>query len=96
MHLFKWGQFSRKEFALSGANSFLEELTLLRREGKKEKIVELLQLQVYPFMFNPIALRTAKTLWSFGFSECNRVNRLLVFIRNMLAVSDLLPVLLRT
>ena len=24
--------------------------------------------------FNPIALRTAKTLWSFGRSECNRVN----------------------
>ena len=24
--------------------------------------------------FNPIALRTAKTLWSFSHSECNRVN----------------------
>ena len=24
-------------------------------------------------MFNPIALRLAKTLWSFGHSECNRV-----------------------
>ena len=24
-------------------------------------------------MFNPIALGTAKTLWSFGHSECNRV-----------------------
>ena len=24
--------------------------------------------------FNPIALRTAKTLWSFGLSVCNRVN----------------------
>ena len=24
-------------------------------------------------LFNPIALRTAKTLWSFGRSECNRV-----------------------
>ena len=24
---------------------------------------------------NPIALRTAKTLWSFGGSECNRVER---------------------
>ena len=23
-------------------------------------------------LFNPIALRTAKTLWSFGRSECNR------------------------
>ena len=23
--------------------------------------------------FNPAALRTAKTLWSFGCSECNRV-----------------------
>ena len=25
-------------------------------------------------MFNHIALRTAKTLWGFGRSECNRVN----------------------
>ena len=25
--------------------------------------------------FNPIALRMAKTLWSFGCSECNRVER---------------------
>ena len=25
-------------------------------------------------IFNPIALRTAKTLWSFGHSECNRIN----------------------
>ena len=25
--------------------------------------------------FNPIALRMAKTLWSFGHSECKRVNR---------------------
>ena len=24
-------------------------------------------------MLNPTALRTAKTLWSFGHSECNRV-----------------------
>ena len=24
---------------------------------------------------NPIALRTAKTLWSFGHSECNKVKR---------------------
>ena len=24
--------------------------------------------------FNPVALRTAKTLWSLGCSECNRVN----------------------
>ena len=23
--------------------------------------------------FNPVALRMAKTLWSFGHSECNRV-----------------------
>ena len=28
--------------------------------------------------FNPIALRTAKTLWSFGHSECNRVKIQLV------------------
>ena len=27
------------------------------------------------FLFNPIALIMAKTLWSFGHSECNRVNK---------------------
>ena len=31
---------------------------------------------------NPIALKTAKTLWSFGFSECNRV-KIKVFIWNL-------------
>ena len=25
-------------------------------------------------LFNPIVLRTTKTLWRFGHSECNRVN----------------------
>ena len=30
------------------------------------------------FSINPIALRTAKTLWSFGRSECNRVNALIL------------------
>ena len=28
---------------------------------------------VYTILLDPIALRTAKTLWSFGHSECNRV-----------------------
>ena len=37
-------------------------LTLLYSERPK--------LHIY---FNPIALRTTKTLWSFGCSECNRV-----------------------
>ena len=27
-----------------------------------------------PLYLNPVALRTIKTLWSFGCSECNRVN----------------------
>ena len=26
-------------------------------------------------LFNPVALRTAKTLWSFGHSECSRVKK---------------------
>ena len=26
-------------------------------------------------IINPIAVRTAKTLWSFGRSKCNRVNQ---------------------
>ena len=30
-----------------------------------------LEEQVFPF--NPIALRMAKTLWSFGHYECNRI-----------------------
>ena len=29
---------------------------------------------IFICIFNPIALRKAKTLWSFGHSECNRVN----------------------
>ena len=34
-------------------------------------------MKMYQFsviVFNPIALRKAKTLWSFGLSECNRVS----------------------
>ena len=29
---------------------------------------------------NPVALKTAKTPWSFGCSECNRVNAVLSLI----------------
>ena len=29
---------------------------------------------IYIGPVNPFALRTAKTLWSFGHSECNRIN----------------------
>ena len=32
-------------------------------------------------LFNPTALRTAKTLWSFGSSECNRVKILATICR---------------
>ena len=39
---------SRKEFAPTGANSFLEEVTLVRTEAKKGKTVELPYLKVYP------------------------------------------------
>ena len=31
---------------------------------------------MFSFNPNPIALRTAKTLWSFGHSQCNRVKSL--------------------
>ena len=34
-------------------------------------------LKIFAFLrvlLNPIALRMAKTLWSFGYSECNKVN----------------------
>ena len=42
--------YSRKEFAPRGANSFLEEETLLRREANKGKIVELFHpMKVHPF-----------------------------------------------
>ena len=44
-----WVQSSRKDFVPWAANSFLEEVTLLRKEAKKGKIVELLHLKVYPF-----------------------------------------------
>ena len=33
------------------------------------------QATAFVYIFNPIVLRMAKTLWSFGHSECNRVNR---------------------
>ena len=32
------------------------------------------------FHFNPTALRTAKTSWSFGCSECNRVKTIMAII----------------
>ena len=37
---------SKKEFAPRGANSFLEEVTLLRRGEKKENTVELQWLEL--------------------------------------------------
>ena len=39
-----------------------------REKQRREEIVRLVKRSI-----NPIALRTAKTLWSFGPSECNRV-----------------------
>ena len=38
------------------------------RKGNAQPIAELL--------LNPIALKMAKTLWSFGCSECNKVNKM--------------------
>ena len=46
---------------------------LLKRHIEK-KIVELLPLKMYPFTLNPFALSAAKTLWSFGHTECKMVN----------------------
>ena len=41
--------------------------------------LDCLQIQLFSsLVLNPIALRTAKTLWSFGRSECNRVKELRV------------------
>ena len=37
------------------------------------KMTELFPLEVNTSPFNPFAFRTAKTLWSFGRSEYNRV-----------------------
>ena len=51
------------------------------------KMVELLPLKVR-LLFNPIALRTAKTLWSFDCSECNRV-KIKVGMVGWLVVLDL-------
>ena len=34
-------------------------------------------LNVYPIHLNPNALRTAKILWGFGCSDCNRVKYML-------------------
>ena len=35
-------------------------------------------LDFFYVIFNPIALRTAKTLWSFGRSECNKVKHVIL------------------
>ena len=53
------------------------------------------------FALNPIALRTAKTLWSFGHSECNRVKGMNLLLEEVLygltptvkqgRIADLLP-----
>ena len=37
------------------------------------------EVEVKP-VFNPIALRMTKTLWSYGLSECNRVKRNLTLL----------------
>ena len=39
-----------------GANSFLEEVTLLGRETKRGKIAELLHLKIHVYQFNIIQL----------------------------------------
>ena len=44
-------------------------------------------------MFNPIALSTAKTLWSFGRSECNRVNYGVLAILSAIGLTGVLAVL---
>ena len=58
-----------KNFLLKRANSHLQKLTSTEKEGSNENGL------TASANLNPIALRTAKTLWSFGCSECNRVNR---------------------
>ena len=47
------------------------------------------------FIFNPIALRTAKTLWSFGCFECNRVKTLLfcIYLQVYAEATLILPLL---
>ena len=39
--------------------------------------------------FDPIALRKAKTLWSFGHSECNRVNLLLASMDDLATATEI-------
>ena len=62
------------------SKAVLTEKNLLPTESnivapyKKGDKYQYLQLRVIYLKYNPIALRMAKTLWSFGRSECNRVN----------------------
>ena len=49
-------------------------LNLLLSTGIKICYQFLYVFSVEGLAVNPIALRMAKTLWSFGHSECNRVN----------------------
>ena len=39
-----------------------------------------INISVLRMLFNPIALRMAKALWSFGHSECNKVNEFVVYL----------------
>ena len=45
-------------------------------KGKNLLLLELITSFKTRPHFNPIVLRMAKTLWSFGHSECNRVKEL--------------------
>ena len=41
-----------------------------------DTIFDAYSVKISVYWINPTALRTAKTLWSFGFSECNRVGKI--------------------
>ena len=43
------------------------------------------------WLFNPIALRMAKTVWSFGHSECNRVKSSECFCSELINVCCVNP-----
>ena len=42
-------------------------------QDSQEALLKAILFQPFFCLFNPIALRMAKTLWSFGHSECKRV-----------------------
>ena len=78
----KAGLLYKEKCTLRGAISFLYEFIPIEKEGKLENgsVASHDIVLIYQF-----ALRMAKILWSFGCSECNRVNaRAVILVQDII------------